>query len=129
MIPMHMIPVGSHPVWHPVFESLGYATGYAVFRRLRAGRGDVIDEPQRWTVIAAAAVGAVVGSRLLGLAEQWLTALAAIRAGRLMPLLLSPGGKTIVGGLLGGWLAVEVVKRVMDIRRRTGDLFVIPLCI
>jgi hypothetical protein len=32
-----MIPAGSHPVWHPVFESLGYVAGYAVFRRLRCG--------------------------------------------------------------------------------------------
>ena len=46
-----------------------------------------------------------------------------------MTLLGSPGGKTIVGGLLGGWLAVESAKRVSGIRSRTGDLFVIPLCV
>jgi len=39
------------------------------------------------------------------------------------------GGKTIVGGLLGGWLGVELVKRFCRIRTRTGDLFAIPLCI
>jgi phosphatidylglycerol:prolipoprotein diacylglycerol transferase len=124
-----MIPVGSHPGWHPVFESLGYLTGYAVFRGLRARRGDVVDERQRWTVIAAAAVGALLGSRLLGVAEQWPTVLAAHRAGRLITLLVSPGGKTIVGGLLGGWLGVELAKRFSGIRSRTGDLFVIPLCV
>jgi prolipoprotein diacylglyceryltransferase len=43
--------------------------------------------------------------------------------------LFSPGGKTIVGGLLGGWLGVEISKRVTGIRRRTGDLFVLPLCV
>jgi phosphatidylglycerol---prolipoprotein diacylglyceryl transferase len=124
-----MIPVGSHPVWHPVFETLGYAAGYAVLRRLRARGGDVIGEPQRWTVIAAAAVGALVGSRLLGLAEQWPTVLAAWRAGHLAALLISPGGKTIVGGLLGGWAGVEIVKRISGIRSRTGDLFAVPLCV
>jgi prolipoprotein diacylglyceryltransferase len=124
-----MIPTGSHPVWHPIFESLGYAAGYAVFRRLRAAQGDVIDEPRRWTVIAAAAVGALVGSRLLGLAEQWPTLFAALRGRHSMALLVSPGGKTIVGGLLGGWLAVELVKRLTGIRRRTGDLFALPLCV
>ncbi len=76
-------------------------------------------------MIAAAAVGALVGSRLLGLAEQWPAVLAAARAGRLMTLLFSPGGKTIVGGLLGGWLAVELAKRLTGIRSRTGDLFVV----
>jgi prolipoprotein diacylglyceryltransferase len=43
--------------------------------------------------------------------------------------MFSPGGKTIVGGLLGGWLGVEIVKRVSGIRRRTGDLFALPLCV
>lgn len=124
-----MVPLGSHPLWHPIFESLGYASGYAVFRRLRARRGDIIAEPQRWTVIAAAALGALAGSRLLGLAEQWPTVVAAIRAGGVLALLFSSGGKTIVGGLLGGWLGVEVAKRITGIRSRTGDLFVLPLCV
>jgi len=124
-----MIPAGSHPVWHPVFESLGYAAGYAVFRWMRGRRGDVIAEPQRWTVIAAAAVGALAGSRLLGLAEQWPTVLTAWRGGHLLELLLSPGGKTIVGGLLGGWAGVEIVKRISGIRSRTGDIFAVPLCV
>lgn len=124
-----MIPIGSHPAWHPLFETLAYAAGYAVFRLLRARRGDVLAEPQRWTVLAAAAVGALVGSRLLGVAEQWPTVLAASRSGHLLALLVSPGGKTIVGGLLGGWLGVELVKRVSGIRSRTGDLFAVPLCV
>lgn len=124
-----MIPLGSHPGWHPVFETLAYTAGYAVFRHMRARQGDVVAEPQRWTVLAAAAVGALLGSRLLGLAEQWPTVLQAWRSGRTVALLFSPGGKTIVGGLLGGWLGVEIVKRITGIRRRTGDLFALPLCV
>jgi prolipoprotein diacylglyceryltransferase len=124
-----MIPIGSHPAWHPVFETLAYAAGYAVFRRLQTRQGDVVAEPQRWTVLAAAAVGALVGSRLLGLAEQWPTVEAAWRSGQLLRMILSPGGKTIVGGLLGGWLGVEIVKRISRIHRRTGDLFALPLCV
>jgi len=124
-----MIPIGSHPVWHPVMETLAYAAGYAVFRWLRWRQGDVVDEPQRWTVLAAAAVGALLGSRLLGLAEQWPTVMEAWRSGRVLALLFSSGGKTIVGGLLGGWLGVEAAKWVSGIRRRTGDLFALPLCV
>jgi prolipoprotein diacylglyceryltransferase len=44
-------------------------------------------------------------------------------------MLFSPGGKTIVGGLLGGWLGVEIAKRLSGIKRRTGDLFALPLCV
>jgi phosphatidylglycerol:prolipoprotein diacylglycerol transferase len=124
-----MIPVGSHPVFHPVFETLAYAAGYGVFRAARARRGDVIAEPQRWTVIASAAVGALAGSRILGLAEQWPTVLVAVQSHRFIALFLSPGGKTIVGGLLGGWLAVELAKVALGIRSRTGDLFALPLCL
>ena len=124
-----MIPIGSHPVWHPVMETLAYAAGFVVYRWQRARQGDVVDEPQRWTVLAGAAVGALLGSRILGLAEQWPTVLQAWRTERMPELLLSPGGKTIVGGLLGGWLGVELVKKVSGIKRRTGDLFALPLCV
>jgi prolipoprotein diacylglyceryltransferase len=124
-----MLPIGSHPAWHPVLETLAYMAGYAVFRLQRGRQGDVIAEPARWNVIAAAAVGALVGSRLLGLAEQWPTVESAWRSGHILALLLAPGGKTIVGGLLGGWLGVEAVKRITGIRQRTGDLFALPLCV
>jgi len=112
-----------HPALHPLFESLGYAAGFAVYRRERARRGDALTDDRRWAVIAAAAIGALVGARGLGLLEQ---------APRMMLRwadVLRPGGKTIVGGLLGGWLGVEIVKRVTGVRSRTGDLFAVPLCV
>ena len=112
-----------HPALHPLFETLAYAIGYAVYRRSRLRSGDFLTDDHRWLIIAAAAIGALVGSRLLGLLEQipvsqltWQT-------------IALPGGKTIVGGLLGGWLAVELVKRLQHIHSRTGDLFAVPLCI
>jgi prolipoprotein diacylglyceryltransferase len=39
------------------------------------------------------------------------------------------GAKTIVGGLLGGWIGVEIVKRCLKIRHSTGDAFVFPLIV
>src|SRR6185437_16040454 len=112
-----------HPGLHPAFEGLGYVVGYLLYRRARTRWGDALNEERRWMVIAAAAVGALVGSRLLGLAEM------APALGISWHDLLLPGGKTIVGGLLGGWLAVELAKRAMGLRARTGDLFAVPLCI
>ena len=38
-----------------------------------------------------------------------------------------PGGRALLGGLLFGWLAVEIAKRRMGIRRSTGDLFALAL--
>jgi prolipoprotein diacylglyceryltransferase len=112
-----------HPGLHPVFETLAYAVGYAVYRRSRDRRGDFLTDDRRWLIIAAASIGALLGSRLLGLLEVIPLAQLTWRN------LLLPGGKTIVGGLLGGWLAVEFVKRLQHIHSRTGDLFAVPLCL
>jgi prolipoprotein diacylglyceryltransferase len=117
------LPSLFHPALHPLFEALGYAAGFAVYRRQRAQRGDALTDDRRWAVIAAAAIGALLGARLLGLLEQ------APKLGLHWSQLLHPGGKTIVGGLLGGWLAVELIKLLTGVRSRTGDLFAVPLCI
>jgi prolipoprotein diacylglyceryltransferase len=112
-----------HPELHPLFEAAGYAAGFAVYRWERARRGDALTDERRWVVIAAAAVGALVGARALGLLEQ------APRLGLHWSQVMQPGGKTIVGGLLGGWAAVELAKKVAGVRSRTGDLFAVPLCV
>ena len=117
------VTLGSHPALHTVFETLAYAVGYAVYRRSRSRSGDILDDDRRWLIIAAAAVGALLGSRILGLLEQ------APKLHLTWSSLLLPGGKTIVGGLLGGWVAVELIKRLRGIQSRTGDLFAVPLCI
>jgi phosphatidylglycerol---prolipoprotein diacylglyceryl transferase len=116
-------PLGSlaiHPHW--IFESLGYTAGFYLYRRHRRQSGDVIDSRTRWCVIAAAIVGGFAGSRVLSafedpfvLAERWT-----------QPQLLL-GGKTIVGGLIGGLLAVEWTKRMLGVRVATGDLLALPL--
>jgi phosphatidylglycerol---prolipoprotein diacylglyceryl transferase len=112
-----------HPGLHPIFETLGYTVGYAVYRRSRDRNGDFLPDDSRWLIIAAASIGALLGSRLLGLLEE-------IPVSQLTwENLFLPGGKTIVGGLLGGWLAVEIAKRFKQIQSRTGDLFTVPLCI
>jgi phosphatidylglycerol:prolipoprotein diacylglycerol transferase len=112
-----------HPELHPLFEAAGYVGGYLIYRWQKARLGDALSDESRWMVIAAAAVGALVGSRLLGVLEQ------APKMGFHWRQLMMPGGKTIIGGLLGGWLGVEMVKRVSGVRGRTGDLFAVPLCV
>jgi phosphatidylglycerol---prolipoprotein diacylglyceryl transferase len=38
-------------------------------------------------------------------------------------------GKTIVGGLLGGLIGVEITKKIIKVNRSTGDVFVYPLIV
>jgi prolipoprotein diacylglyceryltransferase len=113
----------SHPALHTLFEILAYTVGYQLYRRSRKQSGDFLPDEQRWIIIAAAAIGALLGSRILGILEQ------APRLTITWRTSLQPGGKTIVGGLLGGWIAVELTKRIRHIHSRTGDLFAVPLCI
>lgn len=118
-----MFHIAPHPGLHAAFEALAYALALVVYWRIARSAGDVLSNRQRWNVIAGAMVGALAGSRLLGLLEQIpFTRLSFSQ------IFLPGGGKTVVGGLLGGWLAVEITKKLGGIQSRTGDIFVIPLC-
>jgi prolipoprotein diacylglyceryltransferase len=119
-----MISVSPRPELHALFEILGYASGYIVLKYEQRTRGDVLGSQDRWTVLAAAIIGALVGSRLLGLAE-----LLPVTQVSLAQVISPSGGKTIVGGLLGGWLGVELAKVLAKITLKTGDLLALPLCV
>ena len=109
---------------HLLFEALAYTIGFDVYRRARARQGDHLSDATRWTMIAAAAIGAAIGSKVLFWLEDPLVTIEWLRTdpARLM-------GKTIVGGFLGGTIAVEFAKWYAGERRSTGDLFVVPLCV
>ena len=120
-----LLPIGPwlvHP--HPVFESLGYLVGFQVFLALRRRAGEHLAEGQRPLLILAAIVGAIVGSKVLA----WLVDPSTVWAHRTEWQAWAEG-KTIVGGLLGGHLAVELAKQRMGITRSTGDLYAIPLAL
>jgi phosphatidylglycerol---prolipoprotein diacylglyceryl transferase len=113
-----LIPIGPWRLEpHLVFESLAYLVGLLWYLARRRRLGDRITDANRWSVLTAAIVGAAIGSRLLAAFEL------APSAGLLQPL----GGKTIVGGLAGGWIATELEKIRSGIRESTGDLYVFPL--
>ena len=113
---------GIHP--HFLFEAAGYAVAFVIFLWLRQKSGDPIDVPLRWSVIAAAFVGGALGSKIL----YWAEDPAATAAHWRDPMYLM-GGKTIIGGLIGGWIAVELMKKYVGISESTGDLFAVPLAL
>jgi prolipoprotein diacylglyceryltransferase len=111
-----------HP--HLVFELLAYAIAAGVYWQQRRDGGDRVSSEDRWALVAAAVAGAVVGSRLLFWFEDPQRSIALLT----QPQYLA-GGQTIVGGLIGGWLAVEWRKRRLGIREPTGDLFAVPIAL
>ena len=112
--------VSLHPHW--IFETAGWTIGFWLYTRARRTAGDVVDARVRRWVIAAAAVGGLVGSRLLHLMED--PSQTAVHWRELSFLL---GGKTIVGGLIGGLIGVEWIKRRLGVTTATGDLLAVPL--
>ena len=109
---------------HTLFELLGYTAGGLLYSWLRMRRGDAVSDRQRLDVIVGAAIGAAIGSRLL----FWLCDPVATLA-HITDVSHLFGGKTVVGGLLGGLIGVEIAKKRMGVTTRTGDLFVLPLIV
>jgi phosphatidylglycerol:prolipoprotein diacylglycerol transferase len=108
---------------HVLFELCAYVAGFLLMARARRTQGDAVDSDGRWRLSAAALLGAAVGSKLVHWGEHLPELLAHGDA------LAWMGGKSIVGGLIGGTLAVEVTKSVMRVEARTGDVLVVPLCV
>jgi prolipoprotein diacylglyceryltransferase len=115
---------GLYVFWHLVFESLAYLAAFRLYVWQRQRSGDFLETGTRWTVIVAAIAGAAFGSKFL----YWLEDPVRTAHEWSNPEYLL-AGKTIVGALLGGTIAVELVKKRSGIRRRTGDLFALPLAI
>ncbi|MBK7874231.1 MAG: prolipoprotein diacylglyceryl transferase [Planctomycetes bacterium] len=109
---------------HVVFEVLAYALAFRVYLARKRRFGDPLAPETRWLLVAAAAVGAAIGSKLL----SWFVYPAALaeHAGDVRWLMQQ---KTIVGAILGGWIAVEFAKHKAGVATRTGDLFAVPLCV
>jgi phosphatidylglycerol:prolipoprotein diacylglycerol transferase len=61
----------------------------------------------------------MIGAKLPFVLADW--------PGLLSGLAWFDNGKTIVFGLVGGYFGVEVAKRVLDIRVKTGDGFAVPV--
>lgn len=110
-----------HP--HILFESLAYAIAFRLV--LRNARKDTISPPQRTSVIVGGMVGALIGAKALVLLQHW----DFISQNWQQLALLLIQGKTVVGAILGGLLGVELTKKLVGIKRSTGDVFVYPLII
>ena len=116
--------VGTQLQLHWLFETIAYVVGFRLYLWQRRRRGDVIADGTRWSIVAAAIAGAAFGSKLL----YWLEdpALTLQHANDLVFLM---AGKTVVGGLVGGLIAVEATKKFIGVRESTGDLFAVPLAL
>lgn len=113
--------------WHALFELLAYFVGARLFfwldRRAPAPAWRQ-DLTARLGVLTGAILGAALGSKVAYWVEDPLAAFA-----RFPDVLALMAGKSIVGGLLGGLIGVEIAKKLVGIAESTGDRFVWPLAV
>lgn len=115
-------PTTAHLV-HSLFEAAALAIGtqyYIVIRR-HQGQGGVLEGPG-FAVLAGCLLGAALGNKLVFWIE--MPHLWTEHGGWLGFFL---GGQSVVGGLLGGLVGVELGKKLSGQTRSTGDLFVFPI--
>ncbi len=108
---MNSVVIGS------LFNALGYAVGGFLYWYEAKRRKLATDGMARIVLI-----GAIAGVLLARLAER--LAEGGSYASMFDP---SNGGRTILGGVIGGWIAVEITKRRMGIRTSTGPLWAVAL--
>ncbi|WDF54842.1 prolipoprotein diacylglyceryl transferase [Mucilaginibacter sp. KACC 22063] len=107
---------------HFVCETLAYTIGYRFYVYLRHKKQDIISDQHRMIIFIGAAIGAFLGSHILGVLE---------RPDKFseMNIVYFMGNTTIVGGLLGGLVGVEATKKIIGVNTSSGDLMVYPICL
>ena len=75
----------------------------------------------RLSIILGAVIGALIGSRLVGFLENPLMEISKANFIQLL------NTKTIMGGLFGGLLGVEMAKKIIGETQSSGDLFTFPI--
>jgi phosphatidylglycerol---prolipoprotein diacylglyceryl transferase len=106
---------------HLVFEVLAYSLGYRFYAYLRSKTHDPISESDRLWIFIGAAFGGFFGGHLLGIFERpddWSKGINWV---------YFMGNKTILGGLLGGLMGVELMKKRIGVTTSSGDLMTFPL--
>jgi phosphatidylglycerol:prolipoprotein diacylglycerol transferase len=100
-----------------VFTAAGWLLGALIFY-LYVPRFKLTRD-QALILIGAAFVGGTLGAKLgQGFAQ------GAIVQGLMRPEL---GGRAIFAGVIGGWIGVEIAKRVLRIKHSTGDAWALAL--
>jgi phosphatidylglycerol:prolipoprotein diacylglycerol transferase len=121
-----LFPITSYPLpIHALFEAAAIAAGARYYRKLMKASGVDLNgllNGKKFAVLLGCLFGAAVGNKLV----FWL------EMPNLFPLYWGKpavwfAGQSMVGGLLGGLLGVELAKKWSGVRYSTGDKFVFPV--
>ena len=105
---------------HLVLEYLAFIAGFRYYVVLRKKNSDRISSNNRLSIIIGAIFGALIFSRLFAFLEH-----PTVNASQ--GILAIFNNKTIMGGLFGGLLGVELIKKYIGEKQSSGDLFTLPI--
>lgn len=110
---------------HDFFTALGLFAGLLLYYYELRRRGMLSFEI--FLISVAAIFGGGIGARLITAWEH--VPYYSNQAGAPLSYLISHSGKSIIGGILGGYLAIVLSKRALGYTRSTGDCYAaaIPL--
>jgi phosphatidylglycerol:prolipoprotein diacylglycerol transferase len=102
---------------YPVLMLLAVATAAVLSRRSHKALG--LDVRQRLGIGLGAFCGAMIGAKAPFVLADW--------EGLLNGRAWFDSGKTILFGLVGGYLGVELAKAALGVKVKTGDAFAVPV--
>lgn len=108
---------------HWILEYVAFFAGFRYYVFLRKKQHDVISSNNRLSIIIGATLGALLGSRIVGILEY---PIFDFSQENIISLL---NAKTIMGGLFGGLLGVELAKKIIGESSSSGDLFTLPIIV
>lgn len=109
-------------VVHAFFEFAAIALGVSLYRRARARAGQgALTGPGSFAALGGLLAGAAIGNKAVFLIERPDVWQSLLEGHWVMP------GQSIVGGLLGGLIGIELAKALTRQTRSMGDLMVWPL--
>lgn len=120
-LPFNPILLGYQINIHLVLEYLAFFLGFRFYLFLRKKTIDTISDTNRLSIILGAIIGAFLGSRIMGFLEN------PIFPHTIESFIIILNLKTIMGGLFGGLLGVEIAKKIIGEQKSSGDLFVFPI--
>jgi len=120
-IPFEPVIFGYTVNCHLILEYLAFFIAFRYYVYLRKQKKDTISGTHRLSIILGAAIGALIGSRFVGFLENPLVTFAQQNLVELL------NTKTIMGGLFGGLLGVEIAKKKIGETQSSGDLFTLPI--
>lgn len=120
-IPFEPVILGYKLNIHLILEYLAFFTAFRYYVFLRKRSTDLISKTNRLSIIIGAILGAFLGSRIMAIIEN---PVFIQHSSSIITILNS---KTIMGGLFGGLLGVELAKKKIGEKKSSGDLFVFPI--